>query len=130
MNNKYKIGDSFTSVRIELDADMGVTCQTIEHHKILGISEHLLCLDNSIFETLAIDKTYKLCHRQPDVVNIGESKSDFDIKYFGKFKISIASQMSLKHIENKINREFKKWLNEKIGVYGAAKDITIKLEVS
>jgi hypothetical protein len=61
-------------------------------------------------------------------VRIGEEKSKISIELFGKFRIRVYSTSSLKVIENRINREFKKWINDKIGVDGIGRDIVIKLE--
>ena len=50
------------------------------------------------------------------------------IDLFGKFRIRLYSTSSLKVMENKINREFNNWLDEKIGIYGCASRVHIALE--
>lgn len=127
MNREIKVGQKFLYVKIEIDAAMNVTKTTKESLNVIGVSEYFACVDDDLFSTLAISKAFEFSHSKPEIVNISEKKSDFDIKYFGKFNIYVYSQMSEKAIENKINREFNKWLNDKMGVYGAAKNVKIKI---
>jgi len=58
---------------------------------------------------------------------ISEETTKTMIEIFGKFRISVYSQMSKKRVESKMNREFHKWLTKRLGVYGAARKINIKL---
>ena len=129
MARDYKIDDKFTYIKVELDAFMGVKKIEQKEMKIIGISEYLICLDGSLFPTLAISKTFRDTHGIPEKVSICEHRSKTMADICGKFNVSIYSQMSIKHIENKINREFKNWLDEKMGMYGLARDIKIKLNV-
>lgn len=124
--DKIKTGDKVIKVKVALDELMRATVK-IEYLKVLGVSDHFAVLNDCMFETLALSKTFEFCHAKPEQVIILESKSDLDIKLFGKFKISIASRMSLKRIENKLNKEFNKWINEKLQSYGQVKDIKIVL---
>jgi len=124
---KWKTGQSFTAVKVEIDPTMKVIKVEKEELKVLGVSRHYICLGDDYFTTLAISKTFEFAHDKPEKVRIVESTSDFDVKYFGKFRITLYSQMSEKRIENKINREFNNWLNEKMAAYGNAKKINIKL---
>lgn len=125
----YKIDDKFTYFKVSLDAFMGV--KKIEHKemKVIGISEYFVCLNGSLFPTLAVNKTFKRTHSEPEKVLISEERDGTMADLLGKFNISIYSQMSVKRIENKINREFKKWLDDKMGMYGCARDVVIKLPV-
>lgn len=124
---KWKTGQEFTAVKVEIDPTMKVVKVEKEKLKVLGVSRHYICLGDEYFTTLAISKTFEFAHDKPEKVRIVESTSDFDIKYFGKFRITLYSQMSEKRIENKINREFNKCLSEKVAAYGSAKKIQIKL---
>lgn len=129
MSKKIKIGDKFTHVRVKIDSLMNKIEVRQERLNVIGVSYCLVCLDDPTFSTLAIDKTFKFCHAEPEKVGISESSNRLDIDLFGKFNISFYSQMSDKKIESKLNREFKKWLDEKLGSYGMAKTIEIKLDV-
>ena len=125
--SKWETGQTFTAVKVEIDPTMKVVKVDKEKLKVLGVSRHYICLGDEYFTTLAISKTFEFSHDKPEKVRIVEYTSDFDIKYFGKFRITLYSQMSEKRIENKINREFNNWLNEKMAAYGNAKKINIKL---
>ena len=122
-----KVGDKFTRVKVEIDALMNVVDVKKERLTVLGVSKYFAVLNDDCFEKLSLNETFSRCYSKPEKVSIHESKSDFDIKYFGKFRISIYSQMSDKRIENKINREFKKWIDKKLGAYGYARTINIKI---
>lgn len=126
-DSNYKVGQKFTAVKVEIDQSMNkVKVEKLEL-SVIGVSCHFICLDDEYFTTLSLSKTFDFAHDKPESVAISESKSDFDIKYFGKFRIRLYSQMSEKRIENKINREFNKWLSEKMAAYGSAKKIEIKI---
>lgn len=122
-----KIGDKINHVSVSLNIDMSTKEIKIKSSKVLGISKHFYCLDDDYFSKLARTKTFEFGYAKLNKVSISEEKSDTMVKYFGRFKISIYSTSSLKVIENKINREFKKWLDKKISVYGVARNINIKL---
>jgi len=128
MSEKYKIGNTFTHVKVQIDEDMQITKTSSDRLKVIGVSEHFVCLNNNYFDKLTTSNTFRFCYSKPEEVSIGEHSSDFDVKLFGKFTVSIYSQMSIKRIENKINREFNKWLTEKVGIYATAKNIKIELE--
>ena len=122
-----RVGESIRKIEVVIDTSMTVTKIKIEKLTIIGVSDSFAVLDDSCFEKLAMSKTFAFCHAKPEEVLITESKSDFDITYFGKFRLSIASQMTEKRIENKLNRKFNEWISEKLGIYGAAKNIPINL---
>ncbi len=128
--NKIKVGDSVTRVEVCIDEFMNVSKITNEKLCVIGVSKHFAVLNDELFEMLSLSKTFKFCHTKPEGVVITESKSSFDIKYFGKFRIKICSRMTDKRIENKINKEFKLWLDNKVGCYGSAKEINIDLSIA
>lgn len=128
MSNELKVGSKIKSVSITLNVDMTTKDITKESLSVIGISDRFIVLDNQLFDKLANDNTFKECYPRFNKVSITESRTDFDIKYFGKFRISIYSTGSYKVIENKINREFNNWLDDKIGIYGCARRIHISLE--
>jgi len=126
--SELMIGSKLNMVHVALNADMSIMKIEIESRKVIGVSDVYYCLDDDYFTTLARTKAFEFCHSKLEKVRIGEEKSKVMVDLFGKFRIRIHSTSSLKVIENKINREFKKWINEKIGVYGVGRDIVIKLE--
>jgi hypothetical protein len=128
MGNELKVGNKVNSVKVSLNSDMSIKEIDINQLNVLGISEYYYCLDDPYFSKLARTKSFEFCHSKIEKVSIGEEKSKISIELFGKFRILIYSTSSLKVIEKKINREFKKWINEKIGVYGIGKDVVIRLE--
>lgn len=128
MLKDLKVGSKLTMVHVALNTDMSIMKVEIEDRKVIGVSDVYYCLDDDYFTTLARTKTFEFCHAKMEQVRIGEEKSKISIELFGKFKIRVYSTSTLKVIESRINREFKKWINEKIGVYGIGKDVVIKLE--
>jgi len=123
-----KIGSKVKSVSIRLNLDMTAKEVTKEELNVIGISDRFIVLDNDLFDKLANDHAFKECYPRIEKVSISESRTDFDIKYFGKFRLSIYSSSSYKVIENRINREFNNWLDEKMGIYGCARRVHIKLD--
>lgn len=122
------VGDKLTKVEIKIDAAINVTNSKVEDFNVIGVSKHFAVMDNDLFDKLAMSKTFEFGYSKPDKVSISEYTSDFDIKYFGKFSISgWFTSKSKKVIENKVNREFNKWLENKMSSYGAAKKVEIKL---
>lgn len=126
--SELKVGSKVTSVSVSLNEDMSTKEVKIEINKVLGVSNNFYCLDDDYFTKISRTKTFSVGYSRLEKVRIGEESSKTMISIFGKFRMSIDSTSSIKVIENKINREFNKWVNEKIGVYGRAKDIVIKLE--
>lgn len=126
--SELKVGSKLNMVHVALNADMSIMKMEIESRKVIGVSEVYYCLDDDYFTTIARTKAFEFCHAKMEQVRIDEEKSKISIELFGKFKIRVYSTSSLKVIENRINREFKKWINDKIGVYGIGRDVVIKLE--
>lgn len=127
-NFKIKIGDKFTYIRVKIESFQGKMHVEKKILNCIGVSDCMACMDDSTFTTLALNKTFAFCHNKPDEVRISESTKRIDIDLFGRFSITIYSLMSDKRIENKLNREFKKWLDKKLGAYGYANTVEIKLE--
>lgn len=125
--DKLKIGDKITHVKVSLNSNFEESDIRIENHKIIGMSESFTQLDGDLFPKLSNSKTWDFCYSRIDKVSISENKRNFDIKMFGKFSISIYSKMTLKRIENKINKEFNKWLNDKLMCYGSVSKVKISL---
>lgn len=124
---KWEAGQVFTAVKVEIDRSMKNFKVKKERLKVIGVSRHYICLEDDYFTKLAISKTFEFANDKPEKVRICEHKGDLDIRLFGKFSITLYSQMSEKRIENKINREFTKWLNEKISAYGSVGSLNIKI---
>lgn len=127
MSKVIKIGDKFTYVRVRIESWHGKIHVEKEILNCIGVSDCMACLDDNTFSTLALNKTFAFCHNKPEEVKISESIRQVDIDLFGRFNITIYSLMSDKIIENKLNREFKKWLDKKLGAYGCAEMVKIKL---
>ena len=126
--NELKVGSKVTSVSVSLNEDMSTKEIKIEINKVLGVSDNFYCLDDNYFTKISRTKTFSVGYSALEKVRIGEESSKTMIGIFGKFRMSIDSTSSIKVIENKINREFNKWVSEKVGVYGMAKDVLIKLD--
>lgn len=122
------IGDKVKHIEVRLNSLMEIDDIREEDFSVIGVSSEFIQLDGKLFPKLSKNKTWDFCHSRLNEVFISESKSDLDISLFGAFRISIYSSMTMKKIENKMNREFKKWLDEKIGKYGAAREVKITLE--
>ena len=126
--SELKIGSKVNVVSVSLNQNMSIKEAKIERFAVLGISEHYYCLDDPYFTTIARTKTFEFSHPKLNKVSVGEEKSKTMIDIFGKFRIRTLSTSSLKVIENRINKEFNNWLDEKIGIYGCARRTHIKLE--
>lgn len=122
-----KVGDSVLRVKVVIDVNMSVCKVNEENLTVIGVSDHFYCLNDDLFEKVARTKTFEFGYGMLDKVIIMENKSKLDVDLFGKFNIKVISTSSKKVTENRINKEFNKWLTEKIGAYGLAKTVTIKL---
>ena len=120
----------FTHVSVYLDVMMDVKECKVTQVEVLADNNNYIVLNDHYFTKLQkkADKSFNINH-VPELVSIGEESSETMIKYFGKFRINLYSQLSIKRMESKINREFKKWLDKKTAVYGMAREINISLEV-
>lgn len=126
-NNGLKIGDKVTHFDIKIDALMNVDKVVKTTHKVIGISDTFIQLDGQLFPKLANDKSWHGSYDMLENVRISEKLTTFDIKHFGKFRVSMFSAEDDRRIETCINKEFNSWLVVKIGTYGKASKINIKL---
>jgi hypothetical protein len=118
-------------INIHLMRDGTVREKVVEDVEILGENEKYIVFNDSYFTK--IEKvTSKHCrYNYLNKVHINDHTNDtFWQKYYGDFSITVYTDIeSLKVIENRINKEFNKFIKEKVGRYMMASDIKIKLEV-
>lgn len=126
MKKVHKIGEEIKRISVEINKDMTFKV-TQNVYKIIGVNNDYICYADHHFSHVFVGKGKSYISNRMNDVSIVENTSSTMIKYFGLFQCYITSQMSDKAIENKLSREFNKWINEKIGKYGAAKNVEIKL---
>lgn len=120
--------NKITEVKVKLNEVKGVVDKSVTEHNIIAENDNFYVLDDDWFTKLEKrNDKYKTYHT-PEVVSVREETSSKTmIDLFGRFSITLYSTKSLKVIENKINREFNKWLKEKVGIYGTPEEVKIKL---
>ncbi len=116
-------------VKVSLNPDFTVKESTCEEIKVLKMNGTCAVLDNETFTTLNLKAKKYTVNGNLDDICIKEYNEKVMIDIFGKFCIRMYSSKSLKVTENRINKAFNKWINEKLSVYGQGKAVNIKLEV-
>lgn len=100
----------------------------VEEVKVIGSNKNYFVVDDHFFSKYCHKKEKYAGYSTLNEVNISDYTRDSSMKrIMGQFRIYLISDMSLKRIENKINREFNKYIQDKVGEYGAATSIKISL---
>lgn len=118
-------------VKIHLMRDGSIREKTIEDMVILGENEMYIVFNDSYFTKIEKENSKYNSYGVLNKVSISDYTNDtFWQKYYGDFSITMYTDtISLKVIENRINKEFNKFIQDKVGRYMMAKDIKISLEV-
>jgi hypothetical protein len=95
---------------------------------VLKQNDKFIVLDDEYFTKLQKKKEKHGIYSVPERVSIREEEPGVCRDIFGRFSISTYSTSSQKVIENRINREFKKWIKAKLDAYGGTIP-EIKIEV-
>lgn len=120
-------------IQIRLDDNLEVKEKQVTEYEIVAENPDRLVIDDKYYTTLQWrhlgKKSDYQFHPIVNNVHIGdktrESKTMKDL--FGTFCISVYTDKKDNNIEIKINREFNKFLKDKVGAYGLGKEVSIKL---
>lgn len=118
-------------IKIHLMRDGSIREKTIEDMVILGENEKYIVFNDSYFTKIEKESSKYNSYSVINKVCISDYTNDtFWQKYYGDFSITMYTDtISLKVIENRINKEFNKFIQDKVGRYMMASDIKISLEV-
>lgn len=116
-------------VKVGLNRDFTVKEATCEEVEVLKMSDTCAVLDNETFTTLNLKTKKYTANGNLDHICISEYQEKVMEDIFGRFCVRMYSSKSLKVTENRINKAFNKWINEKLSLYGNCNAADIKLEV-
>lgn len=118
-------------IKIHLMRDGSVREKIVEDIEILGENDKFIVFNDSYFTKIEKESSKYNSYSVLNKVHISDYTNDsFWQKYYGDFSITMYTDtVSLKVIENRINKEFNKFIQDKVGRYMMAMDIKISLGV-
>lgn len=122
MNNKTVL-----YVSVSLNPNMTTKEAKCEVVPVLKTNEKRMVLDDHYFTVLNLKKEKYTAHSNLNDIKICEEKCSTMIDIFGKFSIRVYSTASKKVTENRVNKAFNSWIQEKLSAYGQANKVNIKL---
>lgn len=119
-------------IKIHLMRDGSIREKTIEDMVILGENEKYIVFNDPYFTKIEKNDSKHNCGSVLSKVCISDYTNDtFWQKYYGDFSITMYTDtISLKVIENRINKEFNKFIQDKVGRYVMARNIKISLDIN
>lgn len=132
--NEIEVGDKITEIEVRLDSCGSVKEIRKEIYKVLGVNKSKFVIDNSWFTTLQSEHEGKKgdyqIHPILNTTNVADYTNDsYFKKAWGSFVISIyCTEDFLLNAEKQINKDFKKFIRNKLGPYTTFSNTRIKLD--
>lgn len=116
-----------TSVRIDLDKEFNVTRQEVNTYNVLAMNSKRLVLDDEYYTTLYHIKTKRPYETTVDKFYVGDNLKDSESiqKILGSYYIYAYVQEGV-DIKKEANKALKKYISDKIAMYGHGRDVEIK----
>lgn len=122
-----KTGDKITKVKVGIDAN-GVQSVDVTEHSVIGVNDFLICVDDFDFSTISIGGAMYNLKSELEELRVVDLSSMPNQLYNTLFLLDMFTEKSdFRLIEQSINEQFTAWLDKKVGVYGRAMQVDIKL---